>query len=228
MQAIQSATKWVAEGFRIDEVGSLEPGKFADVLIVNADPLASIRNTRNIHMVLKGGEILDRDYHSWYKGGMFSLPDTDDDPVVSGEDWAAALKDATFRPGAGGNLNVQGPGAPPPPVPDPALAPTPGMESFAPYVVHRGSPDTVIAITGFNFVKESIGYFDGEPLPTRVVSETELQMTVPANLLSRAGKYEIVVKNRPPLDDVFWGDTSNSAYLLVPFEYTKLLAEPNW
>ena len=228
MQAIQSATKWVAEGFRIDEVGSLEPGKFADVLIVNADPLASIRNTRNIHMVLKGGEILDRDYHSWYKGGMFSLPDTDDDPVVAGEDWAAGLKDATFHPGGGGNPNVQGPGAPPPPVPDPALAPTPGMESFAPFVVHRGSPDTVIAITGFNFVKESIGYFDGEPLPTRVVSETELQMTVPANLLSRAGKYEIVVKNRPPLDDVFWGDTSNSAYLLVPFEYTKLLAEPNW
>ena len=228
MQAIQAGTKWVAEGFRIDDVGSLEAGKFADVLILNADPLANIRNTRNIHIVLKGGEVLDREYHSWYRGGMFALPNTDSDPVVSGDDWAAALKDATFRPDGGGNPNVRGPAAPPPAIPDPAYNPTPGIESFAPFALHRGSPDTIITITGFNFVKESVGYFDGAAVPTNVVSQTELQVTIPENLLAQAGKYEIVVKNRPPVDDVFWGDTSNKAYLLVPFEYTKLLAEPDW
>ena len=228
MQAIQAATKWVAEGFRIDDVGSLEVGKYADVLILNSDPLVNIRNTRDIYMVLKGGEVLDREYHSWYRGGMFALPNTDDEPVVSGEDWAAALKEATFRPGGGGNVNVQGAAAPPPPVPDPALNPTPGIESFAPYVVHRGSSDTVVTITGFNFVQESRAYFKGMAVPTRVVSRTEIQATIPQDLLAGAGFFGLKVKNRPPVADVFWGDTSNSAYMLVPYEYTKLLAEPDW
>nr|TFG52031.1 MAG: hypothetical protein E4H34_05600 [Hyphomicrobiales bacterium] len=179
-------------------------------------------------MVLKDGVVLDRAYHAWYRGGMFALPNTDDEPIVSGEDWAAALKDATFRPGGGGNPNVQGPAAPPPEIPDPALNPTPGIESFAPYVVHRGSNDTVVTITGFNFVKESVAYFKGTPVPTRVVSRTEIQATIPQDLLAAAGFFELVVKNREPVADVFWGDASNKAYMLVPYEYTKLLAEPNW
>jgi len=228
MQAIQSATKWVAEGFRIDDVGSLEAGKFADVLILNADPLADIMNTRDIAMVLKGGDVLDREYHSWYGGSLFSQIGSDDDPFVSATDWAAALKDATFRPGGGGNVNVQGVAAAPPPVPNPALNPTPGIESFAPHTVLRNSPETKVTITGFNFVQESRAYFDGVPVPTRVISRTEIEMTVPQNLLARAGRFEIVVRNREPIADIFWGDTSNKAYMLVPFEYTTLLPQPEW
>ena len=31
---------------------------------------------------------------------------------------------------------------------------------------------------------------------------------------------EIVVKNPEPVRSPIWGDTSNSVYLLVPFEFT--------
>jgi len=38
------------------EVGTLERGKYADLLILDADPLADIRNTRKIFKVMKAGE----------------------------------------------------------------------------------------------------------------------------------------------------------------------------
>lgn len=41
------------------ELGTLEPGKLADMVILNGDPLADIRNTRRIFRVVKGGVILD-------------------------------------------------------------------------------------------------------------------------------------------------------------------------
>jgi imidazolonepropionase-like amidohydrolase len=36
--------------------GTLERGKFADLVILDADPLADIKNTRKIFKVMKGGE----------------------------------------------------------------------------------------------------------------------------------------------------------------------------
>ncbi|MGD2137632.1 MAG: amidohydrolase family protein [Gammaproteobacteria bacterium] len=44
---------------RADELGTIEPGKLADLLILDADPLQDIRNTRRIHRVVKGGEVHD-------------------------------------------------------------------------------------------------------------------------------------------------------------------------
>ncbi|MGN5373396.1 amidohydrolase family protein [Sphingomonas hankookensis] len=38
-----------------DDVGSIEPGKFADLLILSADPRADIDNSRGIVEVIKGG-----------------------------------------------------------------------------------------------------------------------------------------------------------------------------
>ena len=228
MQAILAGTSWVADGFRIEDIGRIAPGKYADILIVNADPLQNIHNLRQVHMVLKDGKVLPRGYTSWFAAHMFEMKDTDADPVVGGEDWAAALKEATFRPGGGGNPNVQGPSAPPPALPDPYLSPTPGIESFAPHTVLRNSPETVVTVKGFNFTKGTRAYFDDFPVPTRVISRTELQMTVPQNLLARAGKFEIVLKNREPLADPEWGAASNKGYMLVPFEYTKLLPQPRW
>ena len=40
----------------IDEVGTVEPGKRADLVILTADPLQDIRNTRAIGAVIKGGQ----------------------------------------------------------------------------------------------------------------------------------------------------------------------------
>jgi imidazolonepropionase-like amidohydrolase len=42
-----------------DQFGSIEEGKIADALMLNADPLASISNVKNIRFVMKAGEIID-------------------------------------------------------------------------------------------------------------------------------------------------------------------------
>jgi imidazolonepropionase-like amidohydrolase len=43
---------------RSDELGTVEEGKLADLVILNADPLQDVRNTRAIHKVIKGGQVL--------------------------------------------------------------------------------------------------------------------------------------------------------------------------
>jgi len=42
-----------------DDMGSVQEGKLADLLLLNADPLADIDNTKNIALVMKGGKIID-------------------------------------------------------------------------------------------------------------------------------------------------------------------------
>lgn len=39
------------------EIGSIEPGKLADLIVLDADPLLDIRNTAKIHAVIKNGEL---------------------------------------------------------------------------------------------------------------------------------------------------------------------------
>jgi imidazolonepropionase-like amidohydrolase len=38
----------------------VEAGKRAELMLLDADPLADIRNTRKIHAVITGGHIYDR------------------------------------------------------------------------------------------------------------------------------------------------------------------------
>jgi imidazolonepropionase-like amidohydrolase len=44
-----------------DQVGTLEPGKLADIAIVDGDPLVDMTAMRRIHTVIKDGEVLVRD-----------------------------------------------------------------------------------------------------------------------------------------------------------------------
>ncbi len=59
LQAIRSATLEPARALGVaDTVGTLEAGKAADVLLLTADPLADIRNTRKIAAVVLNGRWL--------------------------------------------------------------------------------------------------------------------------------------------------------------------------
>jgi hypothetical protein len=60
MKAIQAATLDVARTFRKDEdYGSIEPGKIADLSIVEGDPLQDIWMTQNVKMVVMDGKVID-------------------------------------------------------------------------------------------------------------------------------------------------------------------------
>ena len=65
MEAIVSATRTAAELLRVgDTLGTLKPGKWADLLVVDGDPLADIRvleKKENVKLVIKGGvPLVDR------------------------------------------------------------------------------------------------------------------------------------------------------------------------
>jgi len=60
MQALLSSTKWPAEMARMDKnLGTVEAGKYGDVVILSADPLKDIHNTRSIAKVIRAGRVLD-------------------------------------------------------------------------------------------------------------------------------------------------------------------------
>ena len=41
-----------------DEIGTLESGKLADIVIIDGDPLADVYQLLNVKVVIKGGEIV--------------------------------------------------------------------------------------------------------------------------------------------------------------------------
>ncbi len=60
-QALRTATTSAAQYLDAEEsLGSVEPGKLADLVLLNADPLADIRNTRRIVAVFVGGRYLPK------------------------------------------------------------------------------------------------------------------------------------------------------------------------
>ena len=62
MQALRSATQWSAEHMGMqDSLGTIEPGKLADLVLLDADPLRDIANTTRIVGVFRRGEYLDRE-----------------------------------------------------------------------------------------------------------------------------------------------------------------------
>ena len=60
MKAIQSATLNVARTFNKDkDYGSIEPGKVADLSVIEGDPLADIWMTQNVKMLIMDGKVID-------------------------------------------------------------------------------------------------------------------------------------------------------------------------
>lgn len=61
MEALQAATRNAAECLGVlDSVGTVESGKLADLVVLNANPLEKITNTREISAVVVNGHLLDR------------------------------------------------------------------------------------------------------------------------------------------------------------------------
>ena len=58
-QAITAATLTSAEVCLVeDKYGTIQPGKKADFLILNSNPLEDIGNLRDLHMVIKNGKVI--------------------------------------------------------------------------------------------------------------------------------------------------------------------------
>jgi len=59
MEAIMAGNKNAADNLaKAGELGTIESGRLADVIAVSGDPLKNIRDTREIKLVIKDGEIL--------------------------------------------------------------------------------------------------------------------------------------------------------------------------
>ena len=64
MQAIQAATKVGADYLgKLSELGTVEKGKLADLIVVRGNPLEDITHARRIDVVVKDGAIVDTHYH---------------------------------------------------------------------------------------------------------------------------------------------------------------------
>jgi imidazolonepropionase-like amidohydrolase len=60
LAALQAATVTAADALgQADRLGTLEPGKLADIVVVEGDPLADIHNARRVRTVMKAGRVCD-------------------------------------------------------------------------------------------------------------------------------------------------------------------------
>jgi imidazolonepropionase-like amidohydrolase len=74
-QAIISATSHAAEAIGMkDHVGGLEAGKFADMVLVNGDPLQNIDHLKDIAWIMKGGRRFDPATLTSAMGELISQP----------------------------------------------------------------------------------------------------------------------------------------------------------
>jgi imidazolonepropionase-like amidohydrolase len=87
MQALQTATRNPAEFMgRLDDMGTIAKGKLADLVLLDANPLDDIANTRRIHGVVLAGRYFDR-------GAL--------DRMLKGVEQAAAAETVAATPAGG-------------------------------------------------------------------------------------------------------------------------------
>jgi hypothetical protein len=220
MQIIQGATKWSAEMIdKQNELGTVETGKLADVIIVNRDPLQNIDNLHDINAVIFDGKVAELGYHPWYTSA-FPIGTGTNSPVDA-LPWVSAYRKVLFgdipEEGEGGGPAMTAAG-----LRDPVESPQPAIATISPTMVTENSQTLTVALKGYNFVRRSQVLFKGVSVPYKVVNANELQVTLDAGLLKEPGWFDLVVKNPWPLAAASkpWGDgTSNQAHLIVNYKY---------
>src|SRR5262249_20247764 len=76
MEALASATRKPAEWLGLaDSVGTIASGKVADLVLLDADPLADIKNTRRIAAVVLRGTLVRRDDLDALRATVRAMPD---------------------------------------------------------------------------------------------------------------------------------------------------------
>jgi imidazolonepropionase-like amidohydrolase len=59
LQVLRSATTNGAKAMGRDDLGAIAPGKLADLVLLDADPLADVANLSHAERVVKGGVVYD-------------------------------------------------------------------------------------------------------------------------------------------------------------------------
>jgi imidazolonepropionase-like amidohydrolase len=57
MDALRAATFWPAKLLKHDDLGTIAPGKLADIIVVDGDPLRSMESLRHVVHVIKDGRV---------------------------------------------------------------------------------------------------------------------------------------------------------------------------
>jgi imidazolonepropionase-like amidohydrolase len=61
LEVIKIATRNGAKALGIQEdVGTIEPGKQADIIVLSDNPVAEISNTKKIEAVINNGQLIER------------------------------------------------------------------------------------------------------------------------------------------------------------------------
>ncbi|MGD0134302.1 MAG: amidohydrolase family protein [Bryobacteraceae bacterium] len=228
MQAIESATKWPAEAVKAEkDLGTVETGKLADLVIVNANPLQSIQKLNDIAKVIYNGRPLDGKYHAYYNAsnpfggsGFAGLP------MIENLGFTLIVKKANYREGRVGGVA-------------PGRLPQPGITAMdtqrhdfedsqmSKVTVREGSPTLRLKIEGFNFFDRTQVFFNDMPIPYELKGITEIEAIIDETLLRRPGRYAVYVRNPPPAANLNWGNgTSNLAWLLVSYKDSLTASSP--
>ena len=169
MQAIQAATQNNAAFLQENEIGTVEPGKLADLIILREDPLADIRNSKTIDHVIQDGEVIDISYHA-----DFTNPDPRPPRTVQFPHPKPFLRALIPITAKGLNLEV--------------TLTLEGRNFMDGSVVEFDGVALPATPDNSTLVMETIF----QPVYSRLTA------TVPARLLNRTGTYRVVVRNPSP------------------------------